>query len=236
MLAPVYMRVGRYEDAVKARRNALRILGANAEREADYGEALMSAANGIITADARASFDRALKQDASHVRAKFYLGIAAEQDGQRDAAAGIFREILARAPAGAPYVAFVRTALARVAGPDAAATAGPAPGAPAPSAAGPSEAGPSVPGPSAEDMAAAAQMSEGDRGEMIRGMVARLAERLKSDGSDPDGWLRLLRAYMVLGDRDKARAAAGDARRALTNEPDKLRRLEDGVKQLGIEG
>src|SRR5215471_12984976 len=119
VLAPVYMRVGRYEDAVKARRNALRILGANAEREADYGEALMSAANGIITADARASFDRALKQDASHVRAKFYLGIAAEQDGQRDAAAGIFREILARAPAGAPYVAFVRTALARVAGSDA---------------------------------------------------------------------------------------------------------------------
>ena len=233
VLAPVYMRAGRYEDAVKARRNVLRILGTNAEREADYGEALMGAANGIVTADARAAFDRALKQDGSHVRSRFYLGVAAEQDGQRDAAAGIFREILARAPAGAPYVAFVRTALARVAGPEAAAAA--RPGAPS-SAPEQSATGSNAPGPSAEDVAAASQMSEGDRGEMIRGMVARLAERLKSDGSDPDGWLRLLRAYMVLGDRDKARAAAGDARRALTNEPDKLRRLEDGVKQLGIEG
>src|SRR5262245_60789264 len=238
VLAPVYMRAGRYEDAVKARRNALRILGANAEREADYGEALMGAANGIVTADARAAFDRALKQDGSHIRSKFYLGVAAEQDGQRDAAAGIFREILARAPAGAPYVAFVRTALARVTGPEAAAAAGPGAlsRAPEQNATGPSATGPNAPGPSAEDVAAASQMSEGDRGEMIRGMVARLAERLKNDGSDPDGWLRLLRAYMVLGDRDKARAAAGDARRALTNEPDKLRRLEDGVKQLGLEG
>jgi cytochrome c-type biogenesis protein CcmH len=79
-------------------------------------------------------------------------------------------------------------------------------------------------------------MTEEQRGEMIRTMVARLAERLKTNGADPDGWLRLVRAYMVMGDRDKARAAAGDARRALANDPDKLRKLEDGVKGLGLEG
>jgi cytochrome c-type biogenesis protein CcmH len=225
VVAPVYMRLGRYDDAVKARRNALRILGTNAEREADYGEALVGAANGIVTADARAAFERAMKHDSDHVRARFYVGLAAEQDGNRDQAAKIFRELLARAPPGASWVPFVRAALARVGGADVAASS--APNAVEPKAA---------PGPTTEDVAAAAQMSEGDRGEMIRGMVARLAERLKNDGSDPDGWLRLVRAYMVLGDRDKARAAAGDARRALTNEPDKLRRLEDGVKQLGLEG
>src|SRR5262249_5487995 len=164
--------------------------------------------------------ERAVARDAQHVRARYYLGLAAEQDGNREAAAGIFRELLARAPAGAPWVAFVRAALVRVAGPDAVPPSGPTASEPR---------RPAAPGPSAEDMAAAAQMSEADRGEMIRGMVARLAERLKDDGSDADGWLRLVRAYMVLGDRDKARAAAADARRALTNEPDKLRRLEDGV-------
>ena len=58
-------------------------------------------------------------------------------------------------------------------------------------------------------------MSEQDRGAMIRGMVARLADRLKQNGDDLDGWQRLLRAYMVLGERDKAHAAAADARRAL---------------------
>jgi cytochrome c-type biogenesis protein CcmH len=79
-------------------------------------------------------------------------------------------------------------------------------------------------------------MSEKDRGEMIRGMVVRLADRLKENGNDVDGWQRLLRAYMVLGERDKAHAAAADARRALANDPDKLRRIEDIIKSLGLEG
>ncbi len=74
------------------------------------------------------------------------------------------------------------------------------------------------------------------RDNMIRGMVARLAERLKQDGSDVDGWLRLVRAYMVLGDKDQARAAAGDARRALASDPDKLRRVDDLLKGAGLEG
>jgi cytochrome c-type biogenesis protein CcmH len=71
---------------------------------------------------------------------------------------------------------------------------------------------------------------------MVRGMVARLANRLKESGSDVEGWQRLLRAYMVLGERDKANAAAADAKRALASDPDKLRRIEDMVKSLGLEG
>jgi cytochrome c-type biogenesis protein CcmH len=71
---------------------------------------------------------------------------------------------------------------------------------------------------------------------MIRGMVARLADKLKADGSDLAGWERLLRAYMVLGERDKARAAAADARKALASDPDKLRQLDAVIKDLKVEG
>ena len=60
-----------------------------------------------------------------------------------------------------------------------------------------------------EAMAAAKDMNEADRGAMIRGMVERLATRLKQNGDDVEGWLRLVRAYMVMGDRDKARSALG---------------------------
>jgi cytochrome c-type biogenesis protein CcmH len=67
-------------------------------------------------------------------------------------------------------------------------------------------------------------------------VVDRLAERLKQDGSDLDGWLRLVRSYAVLGDRDKARAAAAEARRALAPEPEKVRRIDELVKGLGLEG
>jgi cytochrome c-type biogenesis protein CcmH len=79
-------------------------------------------------------------------------------------------------------------------------------------------------------------MSPEQRNTMVRGMVTRLAERLKQDGSDVEGWLRLLRAYMVLGDKEQARAAASSARRALTSEPDKLRRVDELIKGLGLEG
>jgi cytochrome c-type biogenesis protein CcmH len=67
-------------------------------------------------------------------------------------------------------------------------------------------------------------------------MVERLSERLHREGTDIEGWLRLVRSYMVLGERDKAQAAAGEARRALASEPEKVRRIDELVKGLGLEG
>ncbi|MFY9881573.1 MAG: hypothetical protein WAK39_19585, partial [Pseudolabrys sp.] len=72
--------------------------------------------------------------------------------------------------------------------------------------------------------------------EMIRGMVARLADRLKKDGSDFDGWLQLVRSYVVLGERNKAVSAAADARKAIAGDMEKRRRLDDFVKSLGLDG
>lgn len=214
VLAPIYLRLGRLADAVNARRKLLALAGENADRQADLGEALTAAANGIVTAEAKSAFERALALDPGELKSKFFIGIAAEQDGDRSQAAAIWGGMLQDAPADAPWLPMVREALARVAT--------------TPSAA--------APGPSAQDIAAAANMSEKDRGQMVRGMVAQLADRLKQNGDDVEGWQRLLRAYMVLGERDKAHAAAADARRALASDPDKLRRIDDIIKTLGLEG
>jgi cytochrome c-type biogenesis protein CcmH len=218
VLAPVYARAERYADAVKARRNALRLLGANAEREAGLGEALTGAAGGVVTAEAKDAFERALSLDANDARARYYLGLAAEQDGRPADAATIWQALLESMPPDLPLTEFLRQSLARV---------DPAAVPPAP---------PVPRGPSAEDVAAAAELSPEQRTAMVRGMVERLADRLKQESSDVEGWLRLLRAYMVLGEPDKARVAAGDARRALSGEPDKLRRLDELVKRLGFDG
>lgn len=211
VVAPVYLRLGRLDEAVKARRNALRLSGATADREADLAEALVAAANGIVTSEAKDLFEAALKHDAQHVKARYFIGLAAEQDGDRAGAADAWRELLKNAPPNAPWTGFVREALARV------------------------DAVP-PPGPSREDVAAAGQMSPEDRVAMVRGMVDRLAERLKRDTADVDGWLRLVRAYTVMGEPDRARAAAADARRALDGDADNLRRLDELVKGLGLEG
>lgn len=220
VIAPVYLRLGRFDDAVKARRNARRLNEKTAEREALLGEALVFAGNGVVTADAKAAFETAVALDAAHVQARYFLGLAAEQDGNRAQAAAIWRALIAAAAADAPWVGFVRAALARVEdGTDSARATG-VPGT----------------GPSDEQIAAASDLSAEQRNVMIRGMLERLSERLHRDGSDVDGWLRLVRSYMVLGELDKARAAVAEARGALAGDPTKLRQLDDLVKGLGLEG
>ena len=210
VIAPIYLRLGRFDDAVKARRNALRINGETAERQAALGGALVFAANGVVTAEAKAAFEKSVALDGNGVEARYFLGLAAEQDGNRAQAASIWRALIASAPPDAPGIDFVREALARVEGPPA--------------------------GPTEEQAAASSDMTPDQRNAMIRGMVARLAERLNRDGSDVEGWLRLVRSYMVLGEPDKARAAVGEARRALAADPGKLQRLDELVKGLGLEG
>src|SRR5215211_1667286 len=211
VLAPVYLRTGRFDDAVKARRNALRLLGPTAVREADLGQAMVAAADGVVTADARAAFDRAAALDPGDVMARYFLGLAAEQEGKREEAAAIWRKLLAEVPPGARWTATVQAALAQIGE-----AVAPGPSSPA---AAPAE----PPKPLAEPP-----------GEMILAMVARLAERLKADGSDLDGWVRLVRSYLVLGDQAKAQAALEDGRRALASDPNKLRRLDEAASALGV--
>jgi len=91
-------------------------------------------------------------------------------------------------------------------------------------------------GPNAEQMAAASKMAPTERNAMIEGMVARLAQRMAENGSDVEGWLRLIRAYSVLGQRDKALDAARNARTALAGNSDNLRRIGELAKELGLEG
>jgi len=207
VIAPIYMDLGRHDDAVKARGNALRLLGATAEREAYYGEALTAAANGVVTAEAKEAFDRAIDRDRRDPTARFYQGLAAEQDGSREEAKRIWRALLADAPEGAQWAAFVRAALARIEGSQTAA---------APAAAAP------VPSGAADNA-------------MIRGMVERLAARLREDGSDTEGWVRLARSYKVLGDSARLEAAIADARRALAGDAGKLVAFEEGLKNIDSE-
>jgi cytochrome c-type biogenesis protein CcmH len=213
VLAPVYIRLGRYADAVAAWRKTLRLLGESAERDANLGEALTAEADGVVTDDAKAAFLRAMTLDKTNVTARYYLGLAAEQHGQRDEAAKIWRDLLASAPPRAFWVSDVRNALARVEGKSVRPT-----------------------GPTAAQMAAAANESPAHQTAMINSMIDRLAARLKRDGADVDGWVRLIRSYNVLGEADKARDARVAARTALAGDPGKQQRLNAALQQLDANG
>jgi cytochrome c-type biogenesis protein CcmH len=211
VIAPVFAKLGRLDDAIRAYRNSITYNGESSDGRADLGEALVASAGGVVTAEAKTEFERAITLRADETKANYFLGLAAEQDGRANDAASIWRAMLEKAPANAPWRPLVQAALVRVGGSP-------------------------VPALSNDTMAAAQGMSEADRGTMIRGMVERLATRLKQNGDDVEGWLRLVKAYMVMGDADKAKAASSDARQAVAADPERLRQLNEGLKNLGLDG
>ena len=95
VVAPFYLRLGRFEDAVKARRNAAAQWRERRPRGRSR-RALIYAGNGIVTEEAKAAFERALTHAAKHLKARFFLGVAAIRTADRGAAA-IWREMLADA-------------------------------------------------------------------------------------------------------------------------------------------
>jgi cytochrome c-type biogenesis protein CcmH len=79
-------------------------------------------------------------------------------------------------------------------------------------------------------------MSGGDQASAIHSMVDRLAARLAQNGQDVEGWLRLIRAYAVLNETDKARSALMDAKRNLAADATAKGRIETLARELGLEG
>jgi cytochrome c-type biogenesis protein CcmH len=207
VIAPVYMRLERYGEAARAYAEALRLEGEDPLRRAGYGEALVAAAGGVVTDEARQAFDRALAEQPGQPQARFYLALGAEQDGKKAEAIQAYQQILADSPADAPWRSVVSARLAALTGEPA----------PAESGAGP----------------ASAAIPEAQR-PMIEGMVNRLATRLASNGGSVDEWSRLIRAYAVLHEADKAKAALADARKALAPDPNAVASLHALAHDLGL--
>jgi cytochrome c-type biogenesis protein CcmH len=222
VIAPVYLRLGRYAEAAQAYAHAARLLGENARRLSGLAEAIMLRDNGRVGDEARNALKQLLKLEPGHVQARFWLAFAKEQDGQFAEAVADYEKLMAEAPSGAEWrpaleqrIAAARTALGQA---SSAAT----------------DAGDAGKGPTAADIAAAARLSPNDRQAMIDGMVSGLAARLEKDGRDLDGWRKLIRALTVLGRKDEAVAALGRARKSLAGEPQALAALSDLAKSLGL--
>jgi cytochrome c-type biogenesis protein CcmH len=218
VLAPVYLKQNRFAEAITAYGNALRLLGETVPRLAGLAEANVKAANGVINDSAKLAYTRILALEPERVEPRFWLAMALEQDGKPAEAAAAYEALLAGAPADAPWRGPVLERLAMVNPAAAARLQGP----------------PASKGPSAADMAAAGQMTPEARAQMIAGMVAGLEQRLARDGRDVNDWQKLIRAFMVMGDKAKAEAALRNARAALSANKDGLAAVNAAAKELGI--
>jgi cytochrome c-type biogenesis protein CcmI len=222
VLAPVYMRMGRFDDAAHAYEAATRLLGETAPRLSDWGEALIAGNNGVIPPQAKTLFERAVALDGTAAKPRFYLARAAELDGDIPLAIQRLTDLAETAPADAPWLPAVRDSLARLKG-----EASPEAGQTKP---GPAKPGPAKPGAGPAPEAGAASslqaMPPEGRNAAIRGMVDGLDRRLTETGGTADEWLRLVRSLSVLGDRDRAAAALARARAALSSDATALRGLD----------
>jgi cytochrome c-type biogenesis protein CcmH len=226
VLSPVYLKQGRFPEAITAYGNALRLLGESVPRLAGLAEAHVKAANGVINDAAKTAYTRILTLEPTRIEPRFWLAMALEQDGKPTEAAAAYEALLAGAPADAPWRPPVLERLALI-DPAAAARLQARPG--------PSQAPTgNIKGPTAADMAAAGQMTPEARAKMIAGMVAGLEQRLSRDGGDVDGWQKLMRAFMVMGNKDKAQAALRNAQAALANNKDGLAAVNAAARTLGI--
>lgn len=203
VIAPVYLRSGRADDAVKAFGNVLRVLGETPGRLADYAEAQVAAADGIVTAPARAALDKALATEPGNAKARFYRAVSFEQDGDKAQALALFEGLAKEVPKGSPFARTLASRIAALGG------------------------NPPEPPPGLDGLPA-------DQTAMVRGMVDKLAARLAENGTDVDGWIRLMRSYVVLGEPDKARDALTRGRAALSADAAGRERLDASARELKV--
>jgi len=197
-LAAFDLALGDGDGAAHALRRALVIAPGNADLSAMLGEVLVLKAQGAIGADARAMFQAALNADPSQPAARYYLARARIADGDMARGLAEWRTLLLTLPQADTRRA---TLTAEIAGVERSGQLAPASQPVAP--------------------------PSGDTSRAIQGMVDGLAARLRSSPNDPAGWVRLVRAYAVLGETARRDQSLGQARARFADRPDVLAALAD---------
>lgn len=214
--------LGNYSAAAEAQGRVITLKGA-AAGATDYvtlGDALILGAGGYVSPEAEAALKEALARDPDNGTAQYYIGLMLAQTGRPDRAFHIWDRLLRRARGDEPWVRPIRNQIG-----DAAWFAGvqyELPEAPA------------LPGPDADAVAGAAEMSAEDRQEMIRGMVARLSDRLATEGGSPAEWARLIGALGVLGDFEQANAIWQEAQTRFAGKEDALQQIDAAARNAGL--
>lgn len=207
ILGRALARMGEWKEAADALGHTLALTPDDMESTAARAEALIHAADGKVDAEARALLAKVRAADPEDPRARHYQAVAKQQDGDDKGALEEWRALMAITPADAPYLEVIKSNIEGTAsklGLDIAAVM-------------PKPLPPSA--PSSETARMPPQMPGGGqvpgdaegRQKMILGMVAQLAEKLKANPEDVDGWLKLARSYKVLGDAAKSQEAARQA-------------------------
>lgn len=245
MLGWAFFNTEHFADAANAYSKAIELRPDAAEYRSARGEALVREADGTVSVAAKKDFEEALKLDPKDARARFFTGLAKQQGGDKAAALSDWSALLAEANPTEPWFADLRQRVAelqRELGDQGAALPSPAPKLSADAMRDflQSEKAKQPPaetdrrGPSPEDVRNAENMAPQDRTAMIRGMVDGLASRLEQQPRDAEGWIKLIRSRVVLGEAELANKSLERALTIFREDGPERTRIVDAARQLGL--
>lgn len=210
-LGLAYFGESRFTDAARAYEKAIAIDPGDALTWSALGEArVMASERDPMPGPALDAFRRAIALDAKDPRARYFLAVKRDLDGDHAGAVADWLALLAETPEGAAWREDLVRTIEQVGKINKLDVAGRLAAAGAKSPKLPAAAR-AIPGPSAQDLATASQIPPGEQRKMAEDMVARLENRLKTDPANVDGWLMLIRSRATLDQADKAARAVKDA-------------------------
>lgn len=225
MLGWSYFELKRFSESAEAMKRATSLNPANAEYWSMLGEALVMAGDGQqISEEAAGAFQKAVINNPQDARARYFLAVQKDVEGDHKGAIDDWFALLEDTPADAPYAADVRRIIQQVAGKegvdvkDRLAALAPAVAA----------------GPSPEQIKETANLSADQQQAMIAGMVDGLAAKLKTNPDNAEGWVMLMRSHMQLGQTDKASQAKESALKAFSKNNAKTKQIRDAAAKLGV--
>ncbi len=182
VLAPAYIRAGRFDDAVNAYRKIVELAPLTADTQTDLAEALLMSGQEEDLNEVMSLLGAAVNMDPTHARSRFYLAAEATRSADWDTAIKHWEELLALGDGTEPWYDTAQSglAIARARGET-----------PQPLTTPPVTSQPPV-------------LADPEQADLIRSMVAGLDERLNSEGGTVEEWTRLVRSYIVMGDIEAA--------------------------------
>jgi cytochrome c-type biogenesis protein CcmH len=223
-----YAQSGNAGEAASAYRKAAAIEPGNAENWSSLGEALQVPSASLVP-EAEAAFRKAIELDPRDPRARYFLAVQKDLAGDHKGAVESWIALLKDSPPGAPWEADRRRTIEQTAAKNRIDIAGRIPAA---GATGTASAG--IPGPTAQQLASASSLPPAQQAAMVEQMVARLEGRLKADPKDEDGWIRLMRSRMALGQAEAAGAALRSGLAAFAGDSAAAGRLRSAAAELGV--
>ena len=229
LLARVEAGLQNYSAASDIQSRVLSQLGAQATADdyLDYAELLILSVGGYVAPEAEIALRAALKQDPKNGGVLYYIGLMFNQNDRPDIAFKLWRDLLLKSPQNAPWIDPIRSQIQEVAFyagvnnftlPEQLPTTAVTPVAPA---------------LSDDTIESAAQLSPKERDNMVKGMVAKLSQRLQNKGGPAENWARLISAYGVLGDDTAEQNTYQLAVTEFATDPAALALLQNALKSAG---